>query len=144
MTDTGQFRLNVFRGCHIAVFKGAEIKLYAAPPAPFQRHLVDGDRPRAAIHGRVVVIGCIKMGAIVGRQGNTFDGPAFAPRQIIDRYAGKEPQQLLRRFLMVHIVDLRAEPRRVCVVGVFQRASEVDQFHGMFLQRPRRPVAIGG
>ena len=54
-------------GRDIAVGEVAEVELDAGLQAPFERHLVDGDRALAAVHGRGEVPGRVEMRAVVGR-----------------------------------------------------------------------------
>jgi hypothetical protein len=71
----------------VAVGHVAEVELHARAEAPFQRHLVDGDRAFAAVHRRMVVIGRVEMGAVVGGDLQALHRPAFAAGQICSRFS---------------------------------------------------------
>ena len=70
------------------------------------------------------------MGAVVCRQGDLLDRPAFAAGQLVARHAGKELQHLIRRLVVTHVIDSGAQPRRIGVLRVFQRVRQIDDFHG--------------
>ena len=87
MADTLQLGLDVAGGRNIAVRQMPEVELHPWLEAPFQRHLIDGDRRAAtgnqrAVHGRMVMIGRVQMGAVMGGQADAFHRPAFAIGQI--------------------------------------------------------------
>jgi hypothetical protein len=105
----------------------AEVELDPRLEAPFERHLVDGDRALAAIHGRGEMPGCVEVGGIVGRERDPLDRPAFAIRQILLTQAGKELDDVGRGLAVGGIVDLRPVSRRVGGDVVFQRHGNVDQ-----------------
>ena len=66
MADALELGFDVLRGRHIAVLEMPEVELHAGIEAPFQRHLVDGDRALAAIHGGGEMIGRVEMRGVVG------------------------------------------------------------------------------
>ena len=80
---------------------------------PLQRHLIDGDRPLAAVHRRRVVVWRVHVGAVVGGDPDPFDGPAFPVGQVLDLRAGEERDHLGRGLLVVVVVDLRQVPGRI-------------------------------
>ena len=72
MADALQLRFDVLGGGDVAVREVAEVELHAGLEAPFERHLVDGDRraSRPSSSRRMEVIGRVQVGAVVGRQGD--------------------------------------------------------------------------
>src|SRR5262245_66642484 len=90
MTDPLQFGLHVRRGCNVAVGKATEIELDPGLEAPLQRHLVDAQRPPTAVHGGGEVVGRVKVRAVMGRNIDALDRPAFAVAKFAARKTGKE------------------------------------------------------
>src|SRR5262249_48665379 len=78
MADALELRFDVAGGGHIAVRESSGIELDARLEAPFERHLVDGDRALAAVHGGVKMVGRVEMGAIVSHERDQLDRPALA------------------------------------------------------------------
>ena len=65
-----------------AVGEMAEVEFYAGLEAPFERHLVDGDRALAVIHRGSEMPGCVEMRRAMRRQPHPFEAPAFAVGQL--------------------------------------------------------------
>ena len=126
MVDPRQFSVNLGGRYDMPVRQMPEIELDARAIAPFQRHLVDGDRPLAFVHGGMVVIGRIDMGAVMGGDVQPLDRPALAARQILLFQARKEHHDLFGGLLVIHVLDLGQHDRRVRGDACFQRDGEVN------------------
>src|SRR5262245_1983971 len=106
MPDALQLCLHVGGGRNVAVGKVAEVELDTGLEAPLQRHLVDAQRPFAAVHGGGEVVRSIKVRAVVGRDIDALDGPAFAIGKIGGREAGKEGADRRRALLVIDVRDV--------------------------------------
>src|SRR5262245_38695941 len=126
MTDPLQFGLNVRRGCNVPVGKATEVELDPGLEAPLQRHLVDAQRPFAAVHGRGEVVGRIKVRAIVGGDIDALDRPAFAVGKIAGRKTGKEGADRRRALLVIDVGDLGLVAGRIGGDVALQRYGNVD------------------
>src|SRR5262249_23431822 len=90
MADPLQFGLDVCRSRNIPVGEMAEVELDAGLETPLQRHLVDAQSRFATVHGGGEVVRCVEVRAVMGRDIDALDGPAFAVGKIAGRKARKE------------------------------------------------------
>src|SRR5205823_240493 len=81
MADALQLGLDVLRGDDVAVAPRSKVELHARLKAPFERHLVDGDRALASVHRRGEVIGRVEVRAVVGHEADPLDRPALGAAQ---------------------------------------------------------------
>ena len=112
---------------HIAVVEFAEVELHPRLEAPFERHLVDGDGPLAAVHRRVVVPRRVDMGAVMGRKPDPLDRPALAIRQLLGLQPGEERAETFGGVRVGLVFDLGLEARRVRPDARFERNRDVDE-----------------
>src|SRR5208337_4398710 len=134
VADSFQLGLDVGGGRDIAVGKMAEIEFYPALEAPLERNLVDRPGALPLVHRWMVVPGRVEMGAVVGRQLHPFDRPTLPIRQVLLPEAREERQDLRQALLVIRVLDLRAEARRVSRDIVLQRRGYVDEAiaHSLF------------
>src|SRR5260370_6264764 len=131
MADALELGVDVARAGQIAVGEVAESELDAELQAQFERHLVEGDRALAAVHGGMKMVGRVEMRAVGGRERDVLDRPAFAVGQLLDAQPGEELHHFGRRLAVVAVLDLRAEAGRIGGDVVLQRHRDVDQIrHG--------------
>ena len=135
MSDTLEFSLDVIRGHDIAVGKMSKVEFDAGLKAPFERNLLDGPCAFAAIHGRMVVIGRVEMGAVMGRELHRLHRPALTVGQIARLKPRKEAEHARQALLVIVILDARIDAGRIGRHVVLQRHRDIDQFsrHGVSL-----------
>src|ERR1700722_454703 len=104
-----------------------EVEFHAGLQAPFQRHLVDGPRTLAAIHGGMKVPGRVEMGTVMGGELDLFDGPALSVRQIFRLQSIEELQHARQSLLVIDVLDGRMVARRIGRNVVLQWHGNVDQ-----------------
>ena len=90
VADALQLGFDVGGRGDVAIVKMAEVELDPRPEVPVQRHLVDGRHPVALRIARVVVVGRVHVGAIVGGELDELDRPALAARQLLLLEAGEQ------------------------------------------------------
>ena len=83
----------------------AKIQFDAGIIAPLQRHLINGDGALAAAHRGMVVIGGIKMRAVVRGQAQGFHRPAVTCGQVFFCQSGEISRHHRRGVGMGMIVD---------------------------------------
>ena len=136
MVDALELSLDIARRHHITISKMAEVEFHARLKAPVEIDFVNRDRAlRSAgtlVHRRVKVIWRVQMRAVVRAQLNRFHRPHGFVRQIRLLQAGKERLHLVKRVLMVEILDLRRKCRRIGDNIVFEIDREINKFawHG--------------
>jgi hypothetical protein len=102
------------------------LTLLQSPP-PIERDFVDRPGAFPFVHCRMVMPGRVEMGAIVGRELYAFDRPSLPLRQVFLLETPKERQDLRQTLLVIDILDLGAEPRRIGRDVVLQRRGNVKQ-----------------
>ena len=108
----------------------AEIHQNTVADAPFQRHLVDGPGTLPVVHGGVVVVRRVQVGAGMGSQADIFNGPAVALREIVHGDTAVEiGGHDLRRVLVAEILNMRDLGRGIAGQAVLNGDREVDDFH---------------
>ena len=134
VADALELGLDVGRRHHVAIGQVAKVQLHAGLKAPLQRHLVDGPGllllAQRLVHGAVEVVGRIEVGAVVGRELNLLDRPAFAVGQVFLLQAGKEGLDLADGVFVGEVLDLGREGGRVGDDVVFEVDREVDELAG--------------
>jgi hypothetical protein len=89
VADALQLGVDLRRRGDVAVRQRAEIEPDTGAHAPVERDLVDRQRRRAGVLGRVVVPERVHVGAVVGRDPHPLDRPALALGQFVRRQAGE-------------------------------------------------------
>jgi hypothetical protein len=143
VADARQFSLHIGRRHHVPIRKVPEVEFHAGLEAPFQRHVMNGDRRlllAARVHGAVEVIRRIQVGAVVRRELHALDCPGLAVRQILTAQPREEGRDLLEGLVMREVLDLRCECRRVGLHVVFQEDREVDELAGHAISFPATKV----
>jgi hypothetical protein len=132
VADALEFGIDILGGGDITVGQVPEVELDARLQAPFQRHLVDGPCPLAAVHGRMIVVGRIEMGAVMGRELHRLHRPALSVRQIFGPEAFKESEHARQALLVIVVLNDRVDPRRIGRNVILQRHGNIDQLscHG--------------
>ena len=82
MVDTGEFGIDIGGGDDIAIGEMAKVQLDSRLKAPFERNFVDRDRAVSPVHRRSIVVGRIKVSAMMGRKPNSFVCPSFTIRKM--------------------------------------------------------------
>ncbi len=130
MSDAVELGLHVGGSRDIAVGEMTEIELDAGVEAPFERDLVDRPGALALVHRWMVVPWRIEMRPVVGRKGDPLDRPPLPVRQVLLLEAREKWQDLRQALLMIDVLDLRPEARRVGRDVVLQRGGDVDEAAG--------------
>src|SRR5262249_12913481 len=65
VSDALELRVDISRGCHVAVGKMSEVKFDSWLQTPREWNLIDGDRPFASVHGGGEMVGRIEMRGVV-------------------------------------------------------------------------------
>src|SRR6516162_4162358 len=130
MAETLQFGLDVGRSGNIPVGEMAEVELDAGLEAPLQGHLVDAQRRFAAVHGGGEVVRRVEVRAVMGRDLDALDGPAFAVGKIAGRKARKEGAYHRGAFLVIDVGDPGLEAGRIGGNVALERYGNVDDAAG--------------
>src|SRR3984885_16018022 len=103
MSDALEFSLDILSGHDIAVGKMPEVEFDAGLKTPFERHFLDGPGALTAVHGRMIVIGRVEMGAVMGGELHRLHPPALTVRPILRFEARKESKHARQALLVVVI-----------------------------------------
>jgi len=82
VVDAGQLGLDIGLGDQIAVVEMPEVELHPGSHEPVQRHLVDPGHRVAILVDRVIMLGRIHMGAVMGGQRDGLIGRIEAAGQV--------------------------------------------------------------
>ena len=132
VADALELGLDLRRRHHMAVRHFAKVELDAGPEEPVERHLVDGHHRRTVDRVRLEVDRRVHMRAVMRRQLDVLDRPAFAVRQILAAKAGKQLAQQRRGIGVALVLDLRPHEGRVVHRLVFERRRQIDHAAGQF------------
>jgi len=127
MPDTAQFSLYVPWCGDISVGKVAEVQLDAGRKAPFQGYFIDGNGSGSAVHGRMVVVWCVEMCAVVRPERQFFDCPTFLAWQVVGRKTGEKSGNLVCRLAMPEIFNLRQHERRIGRKSGLERYGKINE-----------------
>ncbi|MCY1453513.1 hypothetical protein D9M71_705090 [compost metagenome] len=111
----------------MAIGQVAKVQLHACLQAPLQRQFIDTERRLAAVGGGRVVPGRIHVGATMGGDRQTLRRPRLVPRHLVEGQAREHRGHFRPTLLVIHVVDLGQQRRRVGVGVVVQRYREVDE-----------------